>query len=349
MEQPLFAVLGCLTLDSVVTASGDRFARACGGNALYAAAGVAIWERRVGIVTRAGSDYPDECLQAFQDEGIALDGVRRRTDRPGLHVAFAYRPDGSRSRDLPPEVLAAITAEERPSFRDDTHEAERYRAFTPGWSDIPASWLDGLVGVHLPQLRKASQASLVDALHRYQPDVRITLDAWHEDAGLEPADRGLLEGVDAFLPSEEDAKRLCPGSLAPEAACDLQSHGARHVVIKLGEAGCHILTAGGAAWHVPAYPAAVVDPTGAGDAFCGGFLVGLHETDDPVRAAIFGTVSASFVIEHSSPAAILTVDRRAAVARAETVTRGVRRIGAIQHPVALGSPPGERPHAGSDR
>lgn len=331
MEQPLFAVLGCLTLDGVVTASGDRFRRVCGGNALYAAAGVAIWERRVGIVTRAGSDYPHGCLQAFQDEGIALEGVHRVTDRPGLHVAFAYRPDGSRSRALPPEVLAAIPAEERSSFKDDTHEEERYLSFTPESSDIPASWLDGLVGVHLPQLRKDSQATLVDALHRSHPYLRITLDAWHETAGLEPADRSLLEGVDAFLPSEEDAQQLRPGFLAPEAARDFQSHGARHVVIKLGDAGCLVRTADGETWHVPAYPARIVDVTGAGDAFCGGFLVGLHETGNPVVAAALGTVSASFIVEHATAADALAVDRPAAEARLEELTQRIEQVAGKEH------------------
>ncbi|MDQ3491836.1 MAG: carbohydrate kinase family protein [Chloroflexota bacterium] len=313
-------------MDSVVTASGERFPSVCGGNALYAAAGIAIWERSVGIVTRAGSDYPNECLQAFEDEGISLGGVRRIIERPGLHVAFAYRPDGSRSRDLPPEVLAAIPAEERPRFRDDTHEEERYLAFTPMSSDIPTSWFHGLVGVHLPQLRKASQATVVDALRGSRPDLLITLDAWHESDSLEPADRSLLEGVDAFLPSEEDAQRLCPGLLAPEAARELQRHGARQVVIKLGDAGCLVRTADGEAWHVPAYAAAVTDLTGAGDAFCGGFLVGLHETGDPVRAALFGTVSASFVVEHATAAGALAVGRAAADVRRAELTQRIEQV-----------------------
>ena len=48
-------------------------------------------------------------------------------------------------------------------------------------------------------------------------------------------------------------------------------------------------------------PNKVVDTTGAGDAFCGGFQVGLFETGDPVQAALYGAVSASFVIEEFSP------------------------------------------------
>ncbi len=333
MVGPLFAVFGCLTLDSVVTASGDRFASVCGGNALYSAAGMAIWERRVGIVTRAGSDYPEDCLQPFEDAGIALSGVHPRSDQPGLHVAFAYGPHGSRTHGLPREVLAAIPAEERWMFVDDTHEEDRYLAFTPRPSDIPAPWMADLSGAHLPQLRRESQASLARALRESRPDLRVTLDAWHGAAGLEPADSRLLEDVDAFLPSEDDARRLCPGRSAPEAARDFQSHGARHVVIKLGDAGCLVRTAEGDTWHIPAYPAAAIDPTGAGDAFCGGFLVGLHETGDPVLAAAFGTISASFVVEQPTAAGTLVVKRTTAVERRTDLMRRIQQVASGGHGV----------------
>lgn len=323
MNGPIYGVLGCLTLNSVVTAPGARFANVCGGNALYAAAGAAIWDQRVGIVTRAGADYPEDCFQAFQNAGLSL-AVHRTHDQPGLHVAFAYRADGSRSRQVPSDVLARIPPDERPSFYDDTHVEERYLAFSPAVSDIPATWWDSLVAVHTPQLRKSSHLSLARTLRDTWPHLRITMDAWHAPDGLDPTDSGLLRRLDAFLPSEEDAQRLCPERSAAEAAGDLQRCGARHVVIKLGGAGCHVLSAAGDTWEVPAYPATVADLTGAGDAFCGGFMVGLHETGDPVAAAVFGTVSASFVVEHSTPDAALGVTREAAEERREAVAGRIR-------------------------
>ena len=50
-------------------------------------------------------------------------------------------------------------------------------------------------------------------------------------------------------------------------------------------------------FEIPPYPAEVVDLTGAGDSFCGSFTVGFLETKDVVQAALYGTVSASFIIE----------------------------------------------------
>lgn len=115
---PRYAVLGCLTLDSVITERGQRFRRVCGGNALYAAAGTHVWDSSVGIVTRVGADYPADCLDRVRESGIDLTGLRRLDEPHGLLVAFAYRADGSRTRTIPPELLATVPEEDRAAFTD---------------------------------------------------------------------------------------------------------------------------------------------------------------------------------------------------------------------------------------
>src|SRR5207253_11419789 len=84
--------------------------------------------------------------------------------------------------------------------------------------------------------------------------------------------------------------------------------GAGCVVLKLGAQGQFVYQpASGRKWHVSAYPARVVDVTGAGDAYCGGFLVGLHQTGDPLEAALRGCVTASLVVE--GPGALYALDQ----------------------------------------
>jgi ribokinase len=74
--------------------------------------------------------------------------------------------------------------------------------------------------------------------------------------------------------------------------------GAGCVVLKLGAQGQYVYEpASDRKWHVPAYPARLVDVTGAGDSYCGGFLVGLDQTGDPLEAALRGCVTASLVVE----------------------------------------------------
>ena len=48
---------------------------------------------------------------------------------------------------------------------------------------------------------------------------------------------------------------------------------------------------------IPAYPVTIVDPTGAGDAFCGGVLAGYRNTYDPLQAAMYGNISSAMIME----------------------------------------------------
>jgi ribokinase len=110
----------------------------------------------------------------------------------------------------------------------------------------------------------------------------------------------ILQAVDAFLPSEMETRAFFAGQLADlwAAAEAFAALGPPVVVLKLGARGQYVYdAAANGRWHVPAYPAAVVDVTGAGDAYCGAFLVGLSETGDPLEAAVRACVTASFVVE----------------------------------------------------
>jgi sugar/nucleoside kinase (ribokinase family) len=117
---------------------------------------------------------------------------------------------------------------------------------------------------------------------------------------FEPEVRRILGKLDAFLPSEMEASAFfseTPGDLW-SAAEAFGAMGAGCVIIKAGSRGQYVYeTATRRKWRVPAYPARVIDVTGAGDAFCGGFLVGLAETGSPLEAALRGCVSASLVVE----------------------------------------------------
>ena len=72
----------------------------------------------------------------------------------------------------------------------------------------------------------------------------------------------------------------------------------RVAVLRMGEAGSLVAGQGEAPVAVPAVPVSrIVDVTGAGNAYCGGFLVGLAETGDLGQAGRYGAVSASFALE----------------------------------------------------
>jgi ribokinase len=112
-----------------------------------------------------------------------------------------------------------------------------------------------------------------------------------------------LPHIDAFLPSAQEVRSLFgPDISLWQAAETIASWGPPIVIIKHGAQGVLIFEReNGRKTQLPAFHSAndsrIVDITGAGDAFCGGFLVGLTQTQDPLKAAEMGLVSASIVLE----------------------------------------------------
>lgn len=275
---PHVAIIGCLTVDSVVTASGELPPGTCGGNSLYAAVG-------------------------------------------------AYEHDGTRTRRIPDRTIGGIPEALRASFVDDTHDDARYLSATPTVEEIPAPWLASIRAVHLPPLLISSHRELIGALRVAMPGRLITVDSpWYDRRhATSTAHVDILSQIDAVLPSEEDLALFLPGVPLVAAARRLVEYGARAAVVKVGAAGSVVVDGSGEMTHVPAYPAHAVDPTGAGDSFCGGFLVGLRETGDLTRAALYGTVAASFVVEALAAIPVFEVQRAEADARLAVIEPLVRR------------------------
>ena len=317
MRGPKFVLLGSLTMDNTFTSEGVVTPQVYGGNVVYSALGARIWHDRVGMVSRAGINFPEAFLRQLKALGIEVEGVIRVDAPHGMNVAFCYRPDGSRSRAFPPEVMARIPGRERPRFIDYTtisveHRFRTWLDFAPGPEDFPASWRPGAAGVHLAAMPVEKHLALTASLRNEGASLHIQVDSpWYDERDLTRDYHTELFGrTDILLPSEADLASHMPGLDPVDAGRRLQRWGAAMVVIKQGGAGCTILDGrSGRTVHVPSYPAAVVDLTGAGDAFCGGFLVGWVETGDLLRAAAMGTVSASFAIEGVGPLPLFHVAR----------------------------------------
>jgi sugar/nucleoside kinase (ribokinase family) len=140
---------------------------------------------------------------------------------------------------------------------------------------------------------------------------------------------GLVRGLDAFLPSRAEARAYFEPRppVLWEMAEALAAMGSRFVVLKSGAEGQYAYDApAGRRWHIPAYPARAQDVTGAGDAFCGGFLVGLSETGDVVEACLRGSVSASMAVEGVGALYALGAASGLPQARLEALRSSVRQI-----------------------
>jgi sugar/nucleoside kinase (ribokinase family) len=105
-----------------------------------------------------------------------------------------------------------------------------------------------------------------------------------------------------------------------EMAEIMATFGTEMVVITAGKDGQYLYVRDSRKkYHLPAYPVNVVDTIGASDAFGGGFLAGYALHFDPLRAALMGSISASFKLEGSTPDYLLHVMPELAQARLDAL------------------------------
>ena len=110
-------------------------------------------------------------------------------------------------------------------------------------------------------------------------------------------------------------------------AATLASFGCEVIVIKRGGRGQYLYErSSNKKWEIPAYPSRLIDPTGAGDVFCGGFLAGFAAGYDPLQAAMQGNISASFSIEGSGVFYLLDSMPGLAQARLHSLSNLIRQV-----------------------
>ncbi len=109
--------------------------------------------------------------------------------------------------------------------------------------------------------------------------------------------RTLFQGLDILIANQDEARWLSGNQDHEKSAGTIQALGPKIVVITLGKEGCVALDKKGTPHHIPSYPVGrVVDTTGAGDAFCAGFLTGYLLGLDVVQAAKLANATAVTII-----------------------------------------------------
>jgi sugar/nucleoside kinase (ribokinase family) len=271
------AVAGNLTLDDTVTPAGF-VPEAAGGDGLYACLAVSAWGASPILITLVGDDYPRAYLDRMAAAGVDVTGVRA-IDGPTVHYRVTYALDGNRTFEW-------IGAE------------ERLLLTSPVEADYAA--LEDTDWLHLAAMPiQAQEAGVAAGRAAGTP---ISLDP-HEEytVGFEDRLRRLVDGV-VFMPSELEARLLFPDidvddpvAFGLAAAEHLDAWQPAAVALKLGALGS-IVRMNGVSVHIPALPSKVVDPTGAGDAYCGGFVAGWLATHDMAVAGACGSVAAAETI-----------------------------------------------------
>ena len=275
----LLVTAGNFSLDDTVNPEGNASA-APGGDALYSAIGATIWRYPVTVLSRVGSDYPVDFMERITRLGIGVDLVRALPG-PTVHYRITNSPSGERLY----EHLTPV---------------QRLHELSPQGADLgsvrAAGWL------HVAAMPIDVQDALISRCRTEH--VPFSLDP-HEEyiIGHEKQLGALIEGS-IFTPSQLELALLFPDLAvsdhpvvkAQAASGRLLGMGARAVVIKLGASGFFVADSGYQA-ALPALPTPVIDSTGAGDAFCGGFLAGYLTTGSLLLGAVCGSISAAHVIK----------------------------------------------------
>jgi ribokinase len=271
--------IGWLTIDDIVLTDGTYRQAVIGGGAIYSAIGAHLFADHVAIHSVCGKPHFDRLVREIAARGIDTGSIRT-IEGNGLELWLLHESEVHKQQ-VP--KLSSSPADEMDKKRGPLLDAYRTAK-----------------GYHIaPQTPAGSLANLSD-LGKLSHRPIVTMDILSDvfiDARLYQ-DLSFLDRLTAFMPSESEIIRIWRPANLEHWLTDNAIHHSCHVVAKLGEKGSLLAeTRTGRLSHVPALEVDAVDTTGAGDAYCGGFIAGLIKGQPPTVCAAMGTVAASYVVE----------------------------------------------------
>ncbi|HIE28527.1 TPA: sugar kinase [Candidatus Poribacteria bacterium] len=281
-------VVGSVALDSIETPSA-KVANVLGGSATYFSVAASFFMTQVQLVAVVGDDFPKEYEDFLISKGIILSGLEYAEGKT-FHWSGRYNDDLS--------IAETITT-----------ELNVYEKFQP---NLSASHKNAQY-VFLANIHPELQLSIIQQVHNPKLIACDTMNLWIDTT--HEALLRTLQDVDILILNDAEAKSLSGRTSIREAAQVISDYGPKKVIVKKGKHGVDLFSDSDS-FSVPAYPLKqVVDTTGAGDSFAGGFIGYLAEGNDLSvenlrRAVIYGSVMASFNIESFSINRLRTLTRK---------------------------------------
>ena len=294
--------LGNLSIDDVVLPDHSVRLDCFGGDTIYAALGAHWWSGAVRFVAPAGADFPEEHLAYLNRAGMETRGLPRRSI-PGVHYRVVYADNNQREWTM---------------LSGDGD----FGQLSPTVADIPGDYLDSRSFLLLA-MDLSAQESLAPALRAHGV---LALDPQEEYIpGNEARVLAMLKNVDVFLPSSEEVSRIL-GHQDYEKACrQFADCGPGVVVVKMGDEGSLIYDSKKERFYrIPPFKTKVIDTTGAGDTYSGGFMAMYIRSGDLLKAGLAGTVSASFAIQDFGLTHMFSIGRLEAEQRFQALEASYR-------------------------
>lgn len=270
-------VVGSMALDSVETPFG-KVENILGGSASYFSLAASNFTD-VNVVAVVGNDFPEKHIQLLESHDINLDGVK-------IEEGETFRWVGHYGYDL----SEAKTLE--------TH-LNVFETFNPV---LPDHYKDIEI-VFLGNIDPDIQFELLQQVNKPKLVACDTMNFWIESKPEQL--KKLLARVDILMINDAETRELAGEPIIVKAARKIMEMGPKMLIVKRGEYGALMFSKEGI-FYAPSYPLEeVLDPTGAGDTFAGGFMgyVASHDinnVNDYKRAVVYGSVLASFTVEDFS-------------------------------------------------
>lgn len=295
-------VSGWVALDDVETPFESR-KNLLGGSATAAALAAAFFTD-VRLLAAVGEDFPDEYRETLRHPRIDTTGL---TTIPG---GLTSRWGGRYHYDLNTRDTLFTELGVNASWKAD---------LPPGWEDSSAIFC----AADHPVTQRKLIASVPNAKASMVDTIKFYMDTEREEVLT------TFRAADFVAINETEARELAGVPGIARATAELRRNGTRGVIVKLGEYGAAFRSAEDY-FVAPGFPLEeVIDPTGAGDAFAGGFMgyldsVQTISTAEIRRAIVYGSTMASFQVEGFGPEALLRLTR-------ERVEERYRQFRALTH------------------
>lgn len=281
----MLSVFGSVALDTTRTPFNTQ-TRILGGAATYASLSAChfVETSLIGIV---GSDFPPEYRSILQTK---LD-MRGLVTKEGN--TFHY--DSSYDYDL----------SHRTTNKTELNVAANFDPVLPPGYPSPKH-------LYLANNDPAQNVQLLSNFLSPTMTMCDTMEYWIRNRRDEVID--MMSSVDGVVINDEEARLLCGSSNLIKCARTILSFGTEFVIIKKGEHGSLFLR-DNIIFPTPGYPLEeVVDPTGAGDSFAGGFLGHVAsnssvDSDIMREAVVYGNVMGSFAVEDFGVRRLLSITR----------------------------------------
>ena len=272
-------VVGSLGIDSIETPFG-RVDNVLGGSATYISIAASYFVAPVRLVGVVGGDFTKDYINIFEDRNVDLEGLQIIKSGKTFRWGGRYHYDLNARETLFTELNV-------------------FENFDP---IIPPSYGKSAY-VCLGNIDPVLQRRVLEQLVKPRFVIGDTMDFWIN--GKNGDLKQTLKLMNALVINESEARILTNEPNLIKAAKVIIRMGPSLVIIKKGEHGALMVTER-TIFSAPAYPLEMInDPTGAGDAFAGGFIGWIAKTDDLSeenlkRAVIYGSTLASFCVERFS-------------------------------------------------